>query len=203
MSESLFLVLSLGLFSFCLLVLSDSNVLVFFFFMVLYCVITPQKPVLVRDRKEMDLDGRGGGEVTGGVGGHNQDILHERKIHFQLKKKQRIHVSRSSLPQYSPINWTQAGDMFLLVKPLLTHIKTCIWLTRIQVKSLPDVRARSPNQEKMRDKTRRCLEACQSAGPAHAAEPWKLAGQLVQPILQNPRLTKGTVSNKKTKVAEE
>lgn len=52
----------------------------------------------MRDRKEMDLDGRGGGEVTGGVGGHNQDILHERKIYFQLKKKQRIHVSRSSFP---------------------------------------------------------------------------------------------------------
>lgn len=35
MSESLFLVLSLGLFSFCLLVLSDSNVLVFFYGVIL------------------------------------------------------------------------------------------------------------------------------------------------------------------------
>lgn len=200
MSGSLVLVLSLGLFSFCLCCPIPLCQFLFYGVICCYCSIE----ACFSERQKGDgsrREGRWRGDRRSG--GHNQDILHERKIYFQLKKKQRIHVSRGSFPQYSPINWTQAGDMFLLVKPLLTHIKTCIWLTRIQVKSPPDVRARSPSYEKMRDKTRRCLEACQSAGPAHAAEPWKLAGQLVQPILQNPRLTRGTVSNKKTKVAEE
>lgn len=69
----------LGLF-FCLFVLSYCDVLLFVLLYLIYFIITPQKPAcfLLRDRKGVDLDGRGGGEELRGAEG-KESVINERK----------------------------------------------------------------------------------------------------------------------------
>jgi hypothetical protein len=69
MSESLFLVLSLGFFSFCLFVLFNLMCCFSFDRIIFYFIVSPKKPVcfLTGNRKAMYLDQKGGEEDLGRV----------------------------------------------------------------------------------------------------------------------------------------
>lgn len=97
----MFLVLSLGFFPFCLLVLFNSNGFVFVSF---YLLLSIKKPVhfLIRGRKGVDLDGKEVGETGRRRGGEiifmiyyvrKESLFHEKKIE---KKKYPPKVTNAS-----------------------------------------------------------------------------------------------------------